>query len=74
MGIFCRYIIKRLITVRSCTIIFLYCNILLKIEIKYCINQANANLDHMLDTRPRGYKTFFMLNSIEHKISTAHKN
>ena len=25
-------------------------------------------------TRPRGYKTFFMLNSIEYEISTAHKN
>ena len=24
--------------------------------------------------RPRGYKTFFMLNSTEHGISTAHKN
>ena len=24
--------------------------------------------------RPRGYKTFFMLNSAEHEISTAHKN
>ena len=24
--------------------------------------------------RSRGYKTFFMLNSTEHKISTAHKN
>ena len=24
--------------------------------------------------RPRGYKTFIMLNSTEHKISTAHKN
>ena len=23
-------------------------------------------------TGPRGYKTFFMLNSTEHKISTAH--
>ena len=23
---------------------------------------------------PRGYKTFFVLNSSEHKISTAHKN
>ena len=23
---------------------------------------------------PRGYKTFFMLNSTEHKISTAQKN
>ena len=26
-----------------------------------------------LETRPRGYKTFFMLNSIEHEILTAHK-
>ena len=25
-------------------------------------------------TRPQGYKTFFMLNSTEHEISTAHKN
>ena len=24
--------------------------------------------------RPRGYKTFFKLNSTEHEISTAHKN
>ena len=24
--------------------------------------------------RPRGYKTFFMLISIEHEISTAHEN
>ena len=27
-----------------------------------------------LFTRYQGYKTFFMLNSTEHKISTAHKN
>ena len=26
------------------------------------------------DSRPQGYKTFFMLNSTEHEISTAHKN
>ena len=25
------------------------------------------------DTRPRGYKTFFMLNSDEHEILNAHK-
>ena len=25
------------------------------------------------ENRPRGYKTFFMLNSPEHKISSAHK-
>ena len=24
-------------------------------------------------SRPRGYKTFFVLNSTEHEISTAHK-
>ena len=26
--------------------------------------------DSVCNTRPRGYKTFFMLNSAEHKIST----
>ena len=26
------------------------------------------------DPWPQGYKTFIMLNSTEHKISTAHKN
>ena len=25
------------------------------------------------ETRPRGYKTFFMLNSVEHEILNAHK-
>ena len=29
---------------------------------------------YFLESRPRGYKTFFMLNSTEHEISTAHKN
>ena len=27
-----------------------------------------------MKVRPQGYKTFFMLNSTEHQISTAHKN
>ena len=27
-----------------------------------------------LEARPRGYETFFMLNSTEHELSTAHKN
>ena len=27
-----------------------------------------------MQVRARGYKTFFMLTSTEHKISTAHKN
>ena len=26
-----------------------------------------------ISTRPRGYKTFFMLNSVEHEILNAHK-
>ena len=26
------------------------------------------------ESQPPGYKTFFMLNSTEHEISTAHKN
>ena len=26
-----------------------------------------------MPTRPQGYKTFFILNSTEHEISTAHK-
>ena len=26
------------------------------------------------ETWPRGYETFFMLNSTEHQLSTAHKN
>ena len=26
-----------------------------------------------LETRPRGYKTFFVLNSVEHEILDAHK-
>ena len=28
----------------------------------------------MFRTWPRGYKTFFVLNSTEHEISSAHKN
>ena len=27
----------------------------------------------LVATRPRGYKTFFMLNSVEHEIFPAHK-
>ena len=28
---------------------------------------------HICDIRPRGYKIFFMLNSVEHEILIAHK-
>ena len=31
---------------------------------------SDESLSHF---RPRGYKTFFMLNSIEHEIFSAHK-
>ena len=37
------------------------------IRTHYFINPSS------LKARPRGYKTFFMLNSTEHEISTAYK-
>ena len=30
-------------------------------------------MTHVLYTRPRGYKTFFVLNSVEHDLLNAHK-
>ena len=36
------------------------------------LNIDNTYFERMF--RPRGYKTFFMLNSTEHEISTANKN
>ena len=33
----------------------------------------SAAPEQELQTRPRGYKTFSMLNSVEHKILNAHK-
>ena len=33
-----------------------------------------AGMCCVIADRPRGYKTFYVLNSIEHEISTAHKN
>ena len=30
-------------------------------------------VDISAQTRPRGYETFFMLNSVEHEISPAYK-
>ena len=45
---------------------------------KFHDNGANKRYDkvHVFHFRlkPCGYKTFFMLNSTEHEISTAHKN
>ena len=33
-----------------------------------------VNITHTEKFRPRGYKTFSMLNSTEHEISTTHEN
>ena len=35
---------------------------------------TEAENSRVNDTWPRGYKTFFLLNSTEQEISTAHKN
>ena len=44
----------------------------------FAIRTHNDRTHHMkctkCESRPRGYNTFFMLNSTEHEISTAHKN
>ena len=36
-----------------------------------CLNDQTDTYKYRI--RPRGYKTFFVPNSIEHEISTAHK-
>ena len=38
------------------------------------MTDAIALLKALSSTWPRGYKTFFMLNSTEHEISLGHKN
>ena len=39
------------------------------------MNRVNIdNYEAYQHTWPRGYKTFFMLNSTDHDISTAHEN
>ena len=37
----------------------------------FIMNRHGGHVSYV--TRPRGYKTFFMLNSIEHEILNAHK-
>ena len=37
------------------------------------VTKTQENTTGISLIRPRGYKTFLMLNSTEHKISTAHK-
>ena len=36
---------------------------------KFPLSQSNSPKEN----RPRGYKTFFMLNSVEHEVLNAHK-
>ena len=38
-----------------------------------CMYRKIVNLNTRENIRPRGYKTFFMLNSTKHNFSTAHK-
>ena len=40
----------------------------------FMLNWVEHKVFYTLGTWPRGYKTFLMLNSAEHEISTAHKN
>ena len=42
------------------------------VQVDYCLT-LKKNMYSSVLTRPRGYKTFFMLNSAKHEISTAHK-
>ena len=37
-------------------------------------DERRVQTEQEVIVRPRGYKTFSMLNSTEHDISTAHKN
>ena len=38
------------------------------------LRQPYMTVQKLTNTRYQGYKTFFMLNSNEYEISTAHKN
>ena len=41
------------------------------VMIRACLNRTETHAD--IEIRPRGYKTFSMLNSAEHEICPAHK-
>ena len=43
------------------------------VKCKYLSNAMKAECGWLLITRPQSYKTFFMLNSVEHKNFPAHK-
>ena len=43
------------------------------LELGLLDHQASAKPTELPDSRPRGYKTFFMLNSVEREILNAHK-
>ena len=45
-------------------------------EVQFAISELNMNgqaFSVSVDCWPRGYKTFFVLNSVEHEILNAHK-
>ena len=44
-----------------------------KIITKYILQGYMAAVLFLTNARPRGYKTFFVLNSVEHGILNAHK-
>ena len=44
-----------------------------KLENKVDIDISNPDEVIVCGARPRGYKTFFVLNSVEHEIFDAHK-
>ena len=49
-----------------------------RLQMKCCLNRPSGMFENVDDRRttnawPRGYKTFFMLNSVEHEIFPAHK-
>ena len=60
--------------IKACAIIYYNCIFfLLSCMVNVLKFQTLPSFCPPMVTSPRGYKTFYMLNSIEHEISTAHK-
>ena len=67
--------------VRDGLILFGFCKWLICPKVRSSLERTFEQMNHVWKfcvkcskSRPRGYKTFFMLNSTEHEISTAPKN
>ena len=60
--------------IKACAIIYYNFIFLLSRMVNVLKFQTLHSFCPPMVTSPRGYKTFYMLNSIEHEISTAHKN